>query len=171
MQIIYELSVGNERLEVGGAFCGHESYQVAEASALPSSFLTGLTPEEHVLSCISGMQRENAALRQHVLDVRRASRAAGLDLNITSFLPIPVSPRICAVLLQQSCVSPMVLSPIQGIYQVANPLDRLEFGRWRLLGDKGTAQDPRLRHPAKFAGIGGTAGQRLASQHQGSGRC
>lgn len=48
-QIIYELSVGNERLE-----------------------------------------RENAALRQHVLDIRRAARSAGLKLNSTmTFLPIP----------------------------------------------------------------------------------
>lgn len=48
-QIIYELSIGNERLE-----------------------------------------RENAALRQHVLDIRRAARSAGLQLNSTmTFLPIP----------------------------------------------------------------------------------
>ena len=140
MQIIYELSVGNERLEVGGAFCGHESYQVAETSALPLSFLMGLTPEEYVLSCISGMQRENAALRQHVLDVRRASRAAGLDLNITSFLPIPVRPRICAVLLQQSCVSPMVLNlPSRASIRLQVPSADLTL-------DAGDCWETRRRH-------------------------
>lgn len=36
-------------------------------------------------------QRENAALRQHVLDLRRGARAAGVDLNSSAtFLPIPV---------------------------------------------------------------------------------
>ncbi len=36
-------------------------------------------------------QRENLALRQHVLDLRRAARAAGLQLNESAtFLPIPV---------------------------------------------------------------------------------
>lgn len=64
-------------------------------------FLTDTASCKSALSCIAGMQRENAALRQHVLDVWRASRKAGLDLNTTSFLPIPVrlhTYAICCVL-------------------------------------------------------------------------
>ncbi len=39
----------------------------------------------------SSAQRENQALRQHVLDLRRAARAAGVQLNAsTTFLPIAV---------------------------------------------------------------------------------
>jgi hypothetical protein len=88
MQIIYELSVGNERLEV------------RVLVALPDGIWawTGVDPAcQHDIGrdahcCVWSVQRENAALRQHVLDVRRASRAAGLELNATSFLPIPVRP-------------------------------------------------------------------------------
>ena len=36
-------------------------------------------------------QRDNAVLRQHVLDLRRAVRAVGCDLNASAtFFPLPV---------------------------------------------------------------------------------
>ena len=45
----------------------------------------------HVLTCA---QRDNAVLRQHVLDLRRAARAVGCDLNASAtFFPLPVRPR------------------------------------------------------------------------------
>lgn len=105
MQIIYELSVGNERLEVGPLLClncmenGRSCYGTFPATC--GAFLTDTASCKSALSCLAGMQRENAALRQHILDVRRASRKAGLDLNATSFLPIPVRLQtyaICCVL-------------------------------------------------------------------------
>lgn len=39
------------------------------------------------------MQRDNAVLRQHVLDLRRAVRAVGCDLNASAtFFPLPARP-------------------------------------------------------------------------------
>ena len=81
LQIILDLSLSNERLEVRPsvypctAFCGPPCSGAAQQPArregglkLPSVWLG---------------QRENARLKQHMLDLRRAARACGCDLNAT----------------------------------------------------------------------------------------
>ena len=114
LQIIYELSVASERLEV--CFPASRDAQrqrlciacLAQATVfrVPAPLLLQLavlhkrecSVQVELLTyiCLSPailtLQRENAALRQHVLDLRRGARAAGLELNASAtFLPIPVS--------------------------------------------------------------------------------
>lgn len=83
MQVILDLSLNNERLEVS-----HTSTPpgtLANSRPAHGQVCCPSMPRRCCLPSLSvpPLQRENARLKQHVLDLRRAARACGCDLNAT----------------------------------------------------------------------------------------
>ena len=84
MQVILDLSLSNERLEVSRSRTSKSLLRGLHVNKVPSQAFHH--DENLLLSQTPGMlavQKENARLKQHVLDLRRAARACGCDLNAT----------------------------------------------------------------------------------------